>query len=82
MLELEDKVYIIEFKYKDCPGDASPEEKQRIFEAALDEGVAQLKDRGYAKRYEASGKGVYQAVFAFLGRDDIEQRVFFPYLGT
>jgi len=35
----------------------------------------QIKNRGYAKKYEGSGKTVYQAAFAFLGRDNIEMRV-------
>ena len=71
-LELEDKAYVIEMKYKDCPPDASKEEKQRLFDEALAEGMAQISDKGYAKKYEGSGKTVYSAAFAFLGRDDIE----------
>jgi len=42
---------------------------------ALEEGMRQIKDRSYAKKHEGSGKTVYQAAFAFLGRDDIEMRV-------
>ncbi|MCL1808955.1 MAG: ATP-binding protein [Clostridiales bacterium] len=74
-LELEDAVYVMEFKYKDCGPDASDEARQRLAETALQEGMKQIKDRGYAKKYEGSGKKVYLAVFAFLGRDDIEMRV-------
>ena len=72
VLELDDKVYIIEFKYERCPPDADPETKQKLFEKALKEGMDQIKDRGYSKKYFGSGKTVYQAAFAFLGRDDIE----------
>jgi hypothetical protein len=72
VLELSDKVYIIEFKYKDCPPDASYELKQKLFNTALTEGINQINERGYKKKYIANGKTIYQAAFAFLGRDDIE----------
>jgi hypothetical protein len=36
--------------------------------------MRQIADRGYAKKFAGSGKTVYQAAFAFLGRDDIEMR--------
>ena len=75
VLELGDKAYVIEFKYKDCPQDADPEAKRAIFDSALEEGLSQIKNKGYAKRFEGSGKTVYQAAFAFLGRDNIEMRV-------
>ena len=39
---------------------------------ALDDGMRQIKDRGCAKKYADSGKTIYQVVFAFLGRDEIE----------
>ena len=74
VLELGDKVYVVEFKYEHCARDASPEEKRKLFDKALDEGLEQIMNRGYAKKYEGSGKTVYQAAFAFLGRDDIELR--------
>jgi len=75
VLELSDKVYIIEFKYSDCEPKASPEEKRKLFDEILDKGMKQIKDRGYHKKYENSGKTVYQAVFAFLGKDEVEMRV-------
>ena len=75
VLELEDKVYIMEFKHESCPPDASAEKKQELFEKALSEGMEQIKSRGYYKKYTGSGKAIYQAAFAFLGRDDIEFRV-------
>ena len=75
VLELEDRVYIIELKYKDCEREAAPETKQKIFENALDEAMEQIKDRGYDKKYAVSGKTIYQVALAFLGRDDIEMRV-------
>jgi len=75
VLELDDKVYILEFKYKGCEPDTSQAEKQKLFEKALEEGMMQIKDRGYARKYAQSGKNIYLAAFAFLGRDDIEMRV-------
>ena len=74
-LEYGDKVYIVEFKYKSCKKDATEEEKQVLFKEAMDEAMGQIKDRGYAKKYVGSGKTVYLAALAFLGRDDIEMRV-------
>ncbi|MDR2569823.1 MAG: ATP-binding protein [Oscillospiraceae bacterium] len=72
--ELADKIYIIEFKYKDCAPDALVEEKRSLFDAALDEGMAQITNKGYADKYKNSGKKIYTAVFAFLGRDEIEMK--------
>ena len=75
VLALEDKVYVMEFKYEACPPDASDEAKQKLFSDTLDEAMAQIGDRGYADRYRGSGKSVVRAAFAFLGRDEIEMRV-------
>ena len=72
VLEIDDKVYIMEFKYKDCPSDVTLEIKNRLVKEALEKGMRQLEDRGYCKKYSGSGKTIYQAAFAFLGRDDIE----------
>ena len=74
VLELADKVYIIEFKYEKCESDASLEEKQKLFDAALNAGMKQIADRGYEKKYTGSRKEIHQAAFAFLGRDGIEMR--------
>jgi hypothetical protein len=74
VLELGDMVYVMEFKYKDCKPGENEATKHIAFEAALDEGMAQIKDRGYHIKYMASGKAIILAVFAFLGRDDIEMR--------
>jgi hypothetical protein len=74
VLELEDKVYVMEFKYHDCEPDAVPEVKRKLFDAALDEGMKQIKDMGYADKFIGSGKETRLAAFAFLGRDDIEMR--------
>ena len=74
VLELADKVYIMEFKYKDCPPDADSDTRRALSEKALDEGVKQIKDRGYADKYLGSDKQIIKATFAFLGRDDIEMR--------
>ena len=72
VLELDNNVYVMEFKYKDCNLKASEEDKRCLFEKALEEGMNQIKDRGYADKYTGSGKTIYQAAFAFLGRDEIE----------
>ena len=75
VLELDDKVYIIEFMYRDCSPEATPEAKAKLFQEALDEGINQIKNMGYSKKYSASDKKVYHVAFAFLGRDDIEMTV-------
>ena len=75
MLELDDKVYLMEFKYKRCPPDAKQETKRELSEKALKAGMDQIKDWGYSKEYQGSGKTIYQAAFAFLGRDDIEMKL-------
>ena len=75
VLEHGDKVYVMEFKYVDCPLDATPEEKQGLFRGALDKGMSQIKHKGYADKYAGSGKAIYLAAFAFLGRDNIELKV-------
>ena len=74
VLELEEKVYVMEFKYHDCSPDAAPEEKRKLISKALDEGMKQIKDKGYADKFTGSGKEIRLAAFAFLGRDDIEMR--------
>ena len=75
VLELERNVYIMEFKYAKCLPGASDETKRKLFDAALDEAMAQINDRGYAAKYRGGGKTIYQVAFAFLGRDEIEMRV-------
>ena len=75
VLELGDKVYVMEFKYGQCPQDAGDEKKRKLFESALKEGMEQINEIGYHKKYSGSGKAVYRVAFAFLGRDDIEMRV-------
>ena len=75
VLELAGKVYIMEFKYAHCTPDAAPEEKQKLFDQALEEGLKQIEGKGYADGYAGSGKEIIKAAFAFLGRDDIEMRI-------
>ena len=71
-LELEDKVYVFEFKYEACEPDADESEKIKLFEKALKQSMKQITDRGYADKFKGSGKTVYLAAFAFLGRDNVE----------
>jgi hypothetical protein len=75
VLELDDKVYVMEFKYEKCPPDASDEKKQALFDKALGEAMEQIKEREYHKQFIGSGKTIHLAAFAFLGRDEIEMRV-------
>ena len=75
VLELDDKIYIIEFKYKECEQNTDADEKRKIFESMLEKGISQIKDKGYGKKYIGTGKTLYLAAFAFLGRADIEMRV-------
>ena len=75
VLELDDKVYVMEFKYKKCPSDINDEEKKALFESALDEAMKQINDRGYCAKFAGVNKTIYKAAFAFLGRDNIEMRV-------
>ncbi|MCL1809046.1 MAG: PD-(D/E)XK nuclease domain-containing protein, partial [Clostridiales bacterium] len=75
VLELEDNAYVMEFKYEKLERGAEPETREKLFKKALSEGMKQIKGRGYAKKYEGSGKKVHLAAFAFLGRDDIEMTV-------
>ena len=72
VLELGDKVYIFEFKYKHCPPDADEDKKKEISDKALELGMKQINDRGYADQYTGSGKTIYKAAFVFLGRDNVE----------
>jgi hypothetical protein len=75
VLELRDKVYVMEFKYEKCPPNTSSDDKQKLFDAALTKGMEQINEKGYHKKYIGSGKTIYLAAFAFLGRDDIEMSV-------
>ena len=75
VLELKDKIYVMEFKYKGSHNDASAEEKAALFNKALTDGMEQINSKGYHRKYIGSGKMIYKAAFAFLGRDDIEMRV-------
>ena len=74
VLELDDVVYVMEFKYCDCGPDAAPAEKRKMFDNALEEGMNQIKSKGYADKFAGSEKEIRLAAFAFLGRDDIEMR--------
>ena len=69
VLEMSDKIYIIEFKYKKVGADSG--EKEKLIRKALDDGIAQIKSRGYHEKYAGKGKTIYQVAFAFLGRNEI-----------
>ena len=71
VLELDNIIYVMEFKYVKCPPDAGAEEKRELSEAALSEAIAQINEKGYAAKYNGRGKSICIAAFAFLGRDDI-----------
>jgi len=74
ILELEDKIYIMEFKYVNCPAEASADDKKRLFDSVLNDAMIQINEKGYCDKYRGSGKTVFKTAFAFLGRDDIEMR--------
>jgi len=75
IIEQDDRVYVMEFKYEDCPIDASDNTKKELFEKALDEAMGQIETKGYYKKYLGKGKTIYKVALAFLGRDNIEMRV-------
>ena len=74
VLEHGGNVYVMEFKYVKCPQNASDEKKKALFDKALNEGMGQIKARGYYKKYVGGGKNIHLAALAFLGRDDIEMK--------
>ena len=73
-LEMPDKVYVMEFKYEKSAADVVDEKKRNLYEKALDDGMAQIKSRRYHDKYAGSGKTIYLAAFAFLGRNEIYMR--------
>jgi len=75
VLEHDDKVYVMEFKYVNCPPDVTPEDKQELICKALDDGMEQLNKRNYAGKFEGSKKIIFKAAFVFLGKDNIEMRM-------
>jgi len=75
ILELDDKIYVMEFKYVKCPKDASDDKKKKLFETILEDAMKQINNKGYCDKYMGSCKVIYKAAFAFLGRDDIEMKV-------
>jgi len=75
ILELDDKVYVMEFKYYNCPSDINDDAKKELINTALDNAMNQIIDRGYCDKYKGSCKTIYKVAFAFLGRDNIEIRV-------
>ena len=78
VLELADKVYVMEFKYRDCPPDAAPELKSKLFYDALNDAMTQINDKNYSLKYIGGGKTILHAAFAFLGRDNIEMKIESP----
>ena len=83
VLDINDKIYIMEFKYKDCDPDATLEEKRKLYDKALEEGMNQIHKKGYYRKYievaqdgsEFYRKTIRLVALAFLGRDNIEMRV-------
>jgi len=76
VLELEDKVYVIEFKYEKCSPGTGVDEKRKLSAKALDKAIEQINSKGYAEKYQGSGKNIYKVAFVFLGRNDIEMLIF------
>ena len=63
LLETDYIIYVMEFKYSDCPQDAAPDFKRRVFDKSLAEGMEQIKKKGYAGKYAGSGKNISDGVF-------------------
>lgn len=74
VLELDDRVYVFEFKYRKCEEGETKDRKEQLFQSALDEGMGQIKEKGYHKKYSGSGKCICLVAMAFLGRDQIAMR--------
>ena len=77
VLMLNDKIYIMEFKYADCTPDLVEDKKKAVVDDLLTKAMDQIKKREYAAKYIGSGKIVYLAAFVFSGRDEIEMEVQF-----
>ncbi len=75
VLELDDKVYIMEFKYADLRKDETDINKEKAIKKELNLAMVQLKDRGYADKYMGSNKKIYQVAMAFIGRDNIDMQI-------
>ncbi|MCL1913205.1 MAG: ATP-binding protein [Eubacteriaceae bacterium] len=75
VLELCDKVYVMEFKYSECPPDADHDVKSKKFDSLLQEAMSQILERGYHAKYIGGKKSIYLVAFAFFGRDNIEMRI-------
>ena len=58
VLELPVKVYVMEFKYLHANPGASKKEKEVLFVKALADGMEQILDRGYHRKYVGSGKEI------------------------
>ena len=54
VLDLGNNIYVMEFKYKHCDPNASAEEKRKLFDTALEDGMNQIHKKGYYKKYLAS----------------------------
>ena len=62
VLELPERVYILEFKYR------KGAETDEILREAASEAMAQIDGRGYAERYAGCGKEVIKAAVGMAGR--------------
>jgi hypothetical protein len=68
-------VYIIEMKYVKSPKDAGDEDKARLLDAAVEDALRQIDDRGYADAYTDSGKTVRKLGIAVTARRDVRARI-------
>ncbi len=72
VLELANKIYIMELKFYDFEEKLENSEKEAVFHKLLNQGMNQIKRIEYDKPYRSMGKQIYLVALAFLGRDDIE----------
>ena len=75
VLKIGNIVYVMEFKYHDCDSGADSEVKEKLINNLLDEGMRQIKEKGYTDKFANRNSTVYRVAFAFLGKDDITMMV-------
>ena len=75
VIEIGEHVYVMEFKYKDCPQDTPPEDMEAIIDEALTEGMRQIKEKAYYAKYGGMGKHIHLVALALGGRDVLEAKV-------
>ena len=76
ILETNDIVYVMEWKYCKCDVKATSDEKRSLLDNALEEACEQISFKGYSKPYIANSKRVIEVGIAVAARTDVLVRVF------